>query len=759
MRSVAVLGAGTMGAQIAAHLANAGVPVVLLDLDAKVARDGFERARKLKPDPFFTSDAAALVTTGGFDTDLGRLKNCDWIIEAIVERLDLKKSLLEKVEANRVPGSIVSSNTSGIPIAAMAEGRSDEFRRHWLGTHFFNPPRYLKLLEIIPTPETDPDVMRRMAYFADVRLGKGVVVAKDTPNFIANHIGMFGMLRVLDALGTGEYTIEEIDSMTGPALGRPKSATFRTADIAGVDVMYHVIKNLADRITDESVRAAFVMPPIVEELVKRGWVGEKSGQGFYKRVKGAGGKSEILALDPKTFEYRPQQKAKLGPIEAGKSIENLEERVKLLFLGKDKVGEFMRRTLGATLVYTARVAPDIAHSIDDVDRAMRWGFGWERGPFELWDAVGVREVLEACKVSDVPPVVKDVLDKGHNAFRKGDLPAQSHDFVVLKSAKEHHRIVKHNAGASLVDIGDGVLCIEFHSKMNSIGGDTLQMLNTGVKEAEKNFQALVIGNDAPHFSAGANIMLLLLEAQEGNWDEIDMMVRAFQGATMGLRYARVPVVSATAGMVLGGGCEVALHSDRVQAAAESYIGLVEVGVGLIPGGGGTKEMTARAGEGASLTTFLLPRIQRSFENVGMGKVSTSAADARKMHYLRSTDRISMNRDRVLADAKELALQMVKEGYQPPAPRTQIAVGGETVLAPLKLGIHMMWRGGYISDHDKLIGEKLAYIMAGGNLPHPAYVTEQQLLDLEREVFISLCGERKTLERIQHMLKTGKPLRN
>jgi 3-hydroxyacyl-CoA dehydrogenase len=759
MRSVAVLGAGTMGAQIAAHLANAGVPVVLLDLTEEVARQGLERVKRLQPDPFFTADAASLISTGGFDADLGRVAACDWICEAIVERLDLKRALLEKVEAHRRPGTIVSSNTSGIPIGAMAEGRSPEFRRHWVGTHFFNPPRYLKLLEIIPTAETDRSVVDRIARFADVRLGKGVVVCKDTPNFIANHIGMFGMLRVLEALSAGGYTIEEIDAMTGPAVGRPKSATFRTADIAGVDVMFHVIKNLTDRVTDDATRTWFAMPPIVEALVERGWFGEKAGQGFYKRVKGSDGKSEILALDPATMAYRPQQRPKLAAIDATRSIEDVEERIRVLFLGQDRVGEFMRATLGSTLLYAARVAPEIAHSIDDVDRAMRWGFVWDLGPFEIFDAIGLREVIAACQAADVPPLVQARIDAGHNTFREGDLPAQSPELGLLRAARERHHVVRKNAGASLVDLGDGVLCVEFHSKMNAIGGDTLQMLNAGVKEAEQNFQALVVGNDSPTFSAGANIMLLLLEAQEGNWDEIDLMIRAFQSATMGLRYAGVPVVAAPAGLALGGGCEVVLHCDRVQAAAETYIGLVEAGVGLIPAGGGTKEMTARAAEGATLQTFLLPKLQKSFESIGMAKVATSAAEARRMFYLRSVDRISMNRDRVIADAKALALQRAAEGYQPPAPRTRIAVGGDSVRSAFALGVHLMWRGGYISDHDKLIGGKLAWIMAGGSLPHPAYVTEQYLLDLEREAFLSLCGERKTQERIQHMLKTGKALRN
>jgi 3-hydroxyacyl-CoA dehydrogenase len=760
MRAVTVLGAGTMGAQIAAHLANAGVPVFLLDLDAKIAREGLERAKKLKPDPFFTPEAASLITTGGFDTDLARVKESDWIIEAIVERLDLKKALLEKVEQHRVPGTIVSSNTSGIPISAMAEGRSEDFRRHWVGTHFFNPPRYLKLVEVIPTADTAPEVVSRIARFCDVRLGKGVVVAKDTPNFIANLIGVFGMLRVFESLATGKYTIEELDAITGPAIGRPKSATCRTADIAGLDVLGHVIRNLNERMTDPSVSGFFRMPPLLENLIARGWVGEKAGQGFYKRVKGPGGESQILVLDPATMEYRPQQKAKFASIEAGRNVDDVEERIKVLFLGKDKVGELLRETLGPVLVYAARVANDIAHSIDDVDRAMRWGFGWDRGPFETWDAIGIREVLDACHVTDVPPLVQQRLDLGRNAFREGDLPAQFPEMALIRSAKERHHVVRQNAGASLIDIGDGVLCLEFHSKMNSIGGDTLQMINAGVKEAEKSFQALVIGNDSSTFSAGANIMLLLLEAQEGNWDEIDLMVRAFQGGTMTLRYASVPVVSAAAGLALGGGCEILLHSDRVQAAGESYIGLVEVGVGLIPAGGGTKELTARATDGlTALNVDYIARLQKPFEHIAFGKVFTSAGDARRGGYLRDVDRISMNRDRALADAKALAVELARAGYQRPAPRTQIAVGGESVLSALKLGVHMAWRGGYASDHDKLIATKLAGVMAGGNLPHPAFVTEQYLLDLEREAFLSLCGERKTQERIQQMLKTGKPLRN
>ena len=721
-----------MGAQIAAHFADAGVPALLLDVNADAARDGLKRARSLKPDPFFTSDTWKLISTGGFD-ELARIRESDWIIEAIVERLDIKRSLLEKVDAARRPGSIVSSNTSGIPIAALAEGRSDDFRRHWLGTHFFNPPRYLHLLELIPTADTSKEVVDAVLSFADHHLGKGVVIAKDSPNFIGNHIALYGVVQILKQVESGAYTIEEVDAITGPALGRPKSATFRTLDLAGLDILAHVIHNLHERLPDEAARREFVLPALVEKMVERKMVGEKTGQGFYKRVKSSTGDSEILTLDPATLEYRPRKSPRLASLEAAASITDLRERVRTLYNGKDRVGEFLRQTLKPTLDYTEKVTPEIAYSPDDVDRVMRWGFGWELGPFELKEALNGR-----CR--EVPPAAPDV--------------------QLLKSAKDRTRVVKKNAGASLVDLGDGVLCVEFHSKMNAIGGDTIQMLHAGLKEASANFQALVVGNEGEHFSAGANIMLLLLEAQEENWDEVDLMVRAFQNATMALRYADVPVIVAPAGLALGGGCEIVLHADRVQAAAESYIGLVEAGVGLIPAGGGTKEMVARAAEQMPPgSTDFLPPIQRAFEAIGFAKVSASAPDARRLGLLRPIDAITMNRERLIADARARALQRVAEGYQPPAPRTAIPVGGDAVLAPLKLGIHLAWRAGRISDHDALIGRKLATIMAGGLLPHPSTVTEQQLLDLEREAFLSLVAERKTQERIQHTLKTGKPLRN
>jgi 3-hydroxyacyl-CoA dehydrogenase len=742
IRSVAVLGAGTMGAQIAAHFANAGVPALLLDLTADVARDGLKRARALKPEPFFTSDAAALVTTGGFDGDLKRIAEVDWIMEAVVEQLDIKRSLLERVDGARRAGTIVSSNTSGIPIGVLADGRSEDFRRHWLGTHFFNPPRYLHLLEVIPSAETDPAVVERVSQFADRRLGKGVVIAKDSPNFIANHLGVYGVAQVLRALGSGEYTIEEIDAITGPALGRPKSATFRTMDIAGIDILVHVAKNLN-----------LELPAFVTAMVERGWIGDKAGQGFYKKLKSnpaGGGRSEILTLDPKTMTYREQQPPRLASVEAARSIDDVGERIRTLYNANDKVGAFLRATLGPTIEYAGRVAPDIAYSTDDVDRAMKWGFGWELGPFEIAKAIGVG-APETTLASDQ----SDVARSFHGRVRTSDP-----DLQLLKSAKDRQQVVRKNAGASLVDLGDGVLSVEFHSKMNSIGADTAQMLLAGVKEAAANFAALVVGNDAPNFSVGANLMLLLLEAQEGNWDEIDLMIRGFQSATQALRFADVPVVVAPAGMTLGGGCEIAIHGDRIQAAAETYMGQVEVGVGLIPAGGGTKEMLARAVEDLPPNhPDLLPYVQRVFELLGFGTVSTSAAHARQLGFLDEADAITMNRDRLIADAKAFALERVREGYRRPVPRSAIPVGGESILAALKLGVHLAWRAGRISDHDAVVGRALANIVAGGALPHQTTVSEQYLLDLEREAFLKLCGERKTLERIQHTLKTGKPLRN
>ena len=753
-----------MGAQIAAHAANAGVSALLLDLDAGVARDGLKRARKSRPDPFFTPETAERIAVGGFDEDLARIGECDWIVEAVVERLDVKQQLLARVEPHRAEHAVVSSNTSGIPIASLAAGRGEAFRRHWLGTHFFNPPRYLPLLEIIPTADTDPAVVDAMVQFGDRALGKGVVVARDTPNFIGNRIGMFGVMRVLEQLAGGAYTIEEIDAMTGPVIGRPRSATFRTLDIAGLDVLAHVAANLAERLDDAQERGGFALPPLITGMVERGRVGSKAGGGFYRKQKTTTG-SEILTLDPHTMDYRARRSPRLPALDAAAAIDDPGERIRTLFHRSDRVGAFQRATLAPTLVYAAEVAPAIARSIDDVDRAMRWGFGWELGPFELWDAIGIDAVLEAAGRTDPPALVAELRRSASSAvpaaarFRKGAVPPRAPDLQILRRAREERPPVRRNAGASLVDLGDGVLGLEFHSKLNVIGGDTVAMMNAGVEEASRNFQALVIGNDAPAFSAGANLMLLLLEAQEENWDEIDLLVRTFQAAVLALRYAGVPVVAAPAGLALGGGCEIVLHADRVQAAAETYIGQAEVGAGLIPAGCGTKELlarfTARAPAGAADT---LPYIQQAFELIGFGTVSTSAADARRLGLLRDTDAVTMNRERLLADAKASALVLARTGYQPPAPR-DIRVGGAGVRAALDLGVHLARRAGRISDYDAQIGRTLSRVLAGGDLPHATAVSEQRLLDLEREAFLSLCGEPKTQERIAHVLKTGKPLRN
>ena len=723
VRRVAVLGAGTIGAQIAAHFANAGVPSLLLDLTREAAQQGLQRARALKPDPFYTAETWQLIEVASFEEGLGNLRDADWIIEAVVEDLEIKRGLLARVDAARRTGSIVSSNTSGIPIAALADGRSEDFRRHWLGTHFFNPPRYLRLLELIPTAETDHAVVSFVRQFADHRLGKGVVIAKDSPGFIGNHIGIFGMMQMLSRVVAGEYSIAEVDAITGPAIGRPKSATFRTIDLAGLDIIAAVVRDLHRRLPDSRGREAFVLPPLVERMLEKGLTGEKAGAGFYRRVKGQAGDSEILALDTVTLEHVPQARPAIESLEATRGIRDTGERVRAIFNSTDRAGQFLRDTLEPTIRYAADVAPVVAHSPDDVDRVMRWGFGWELGPFALGEALAI-------------------------------------DGIPRVAAPARPPVIQSNAAASLVDLGDGVLAVEFHSKMNAIDAGTIDMLQAGIREAEAHFAALIIGGGAEHFSVGANLALVLGAVQQGHWADVETMIRTFQQTNGALRYAAVPVIVAPAGMTLGGGCEILLHADRAQAAAESYIGLVETGVGLIPAAGGTKEMVARAAETIPRgDTNVLPAFQRAFETIALAAVSTSGADARRLGYLAPIDGITMNRERLMADAKATALQLVAQGYQPPPRRTAIRVGGDAVLAPLKLGIHLAWSAGRISEHDALIGRTLATIMAGGSLPHPSTVTEEQLLDLECEAFMKLVGEPKTQDRIAYTLKTGKPLRN
>jgi 3-hydroxyacyl-CoA dehydrogenase len=796
----AVLGAGTMGAQIAAHLANAGLPVLLLDiapreltpeeqarglsLDSRevrdrVARAGLEAAKKAKPAAFFTPETASLVTTGNFEDDLERLKECDIIFEAVVENLEIKRRLFERVEGARRPGSVVATNTSGIPVRQIAEGFSEEFRAHFLGTHFFNPPRYLHLVELIRTEWTRPEVSCSVYGFLDQRLGKGVVVAKDRPNFIANRVGTFGAMVVLRVMEEDGYTIEEVDKMTGPALGRPKSATFRTFDIVGLDVLAHVAKNIHEAVPEDEERAAYVLPDFVTRMVERRLLGEKTGGGFYQKRKGEDGKRDIWTLDVASLEYRPQQKARLPALDAAKNIEDARARVKALAWGKDRVGQFLWKTMSRVLVYAANRIPEIADNVVEVDRAMRWGFGWELGVFETWDAIGVEKSVARMKEEGraIPPNLQRMLEAGAASFYKTEGGQEFYfDFasekyvpvsppagvVLLKSVKERTGVVRRNAGASLIDIGDGVACLEFHSKMNSIGGDTLQMLKFALAEVEKNFVGLVVGNQGQNFSVGANLMLVLLGAQEEDWDELDLAVRAFQRATMSLRYSPRPVVVAPFQMTFGGGCEMTLHADRARAAAETYIGLVEVGVGLIPAGGGTKEMLVRALDSippgvAEADPF--PFVKRAFETVAMAKVATSAAEAKRFGFLREEDSYSMNPDRLIADAKQEVLALAAAGYRQPAPRNDVLALGGAALATFRLGIHQLKRGGYISDYDALIGEKLARVMTGGDLNHRTRVGEQYVLDLEREAFLSLCGQRRTQERIAHMLKTGKPLRN
>jgi 3-hydroxyacyl-CoA dehydrogenase len=800
IEKAAVLGAGTMGAQIAAHLANAGIPTLLLDIAPReltpqesakgltlesdvvknrIARAGLEAAKKAKPAAFMSAAAARLITTGNFDDDLAKLKDRDLIIEAVVENLEIKRKLFERVEEHRRAGSIVATNTSGIPVTQIAEGFSEDFRAHFLGAHFFNPPRYLHLCELIPTRWTRPEVACSLFGFVDQKLGKGVVVAKDRPNFIANRIGTYGALTTIKTMLEDGYTVEEVDKMTGQAVGRAKSATFRTFDIVGLDVLMHVTKNLYDALAEDEERETFVAPEFVQAMMERKLLGAKTGGGFYRKQKGEGEKQEIWTLDHASLEYRPPQKAKLPALDVAKNIEDTGERTRALVWGKDRVGQFLWKTVGRTLRYAANRIPEIANNVVDVDRAMRWGFNWELGVFETWDAIGVERSVARMREegATIPANVEKMLESGAKSFYKtengqrfyfdfdaldykpvDDLPGA----IILKSVKERERVVKKNSGASLIDIGDGVACLEFHSKMNTIGSDTIQLIKQSLAEVEKNFVGLVVGNQGANFCVGANLMLVLLEAQDENWEDLDMIARAFQAATMSLRYSAKPVVVAPFNLALGGGCEMLLHGDRVRAHAELYTGLVEVGVGIIPAGGGTKEMLLRALD--SIPAGMddadpFPFIKRAFETIALAKVSTSAEEAKGHGYLREEDSISMNADRLIADAKQQVLALAQAGYTQPRERTDILAMGLPALSTLKIGIHQMLRGGFISEHDALVGEKLARILTGGDLNHSTRVSEQYLLDLEREAFLSLLGQRKTQERMAHTLKTGKPLRN
>ena len=795
----AVLGAGTMGAGIAAHLANAGIPTLLLDIAPKeltpdeekkglslespqvrnrIVNSLFEAAKKLKPAPFMLADNAKLIKTGNFTDDIGKLKECDLVIEAVVENLEIKHKLFAEVDKNRKPGAVVASNTSGIPIDSIAEPFSDDFKKHFVGIHFFNPPRYMKLVEVIPGSHTSGEIACAVSGFLDQRLGKGVVPAKDRPNFIANRIGVFGMMATIHEMIAMGFTPTEVDQMTGKAIGHASSATFRTSDLVGLDVTAHVTNNLFPAVPDDEDRDVFKLPELIQILLDKKLLGDKTGGGFFKKSKDAEGKRIILELDLNTFEYKPQEKTKFASLDAAKAIEDRAKRVRTLVWGDDRVGEFLWKTTSRVSRYAANRIPEIADTIVEIDNAIKWGFGWEIGVFEAWDAIGVSESVERMRKEGqaVPASVEKMLASGATAFYKSEngehffydlvgggykpMPARP-GVMILKDIKDRTGVIKTNPGASLIDIGDGVACLEFHSKMNSIGGDTVAMLNFAVDEVERNFKGLVVGNQGGNFSAGANIMMILLAAQEEEWDDINLAVHALQQAIMKLRYSSKPVVTAPYGMTLGGGCEIAIHGNRVRAAAETYIGLVEVGVGVIPAGGGTKEMTMRAMDAAQKAPDADPLsfLKKTFETIGMGKVATSAQEAKSWGFFRDIDSISMNGDRLIADAKQEVLNLDASGFVAPVRREDIFVMGEAGEAAMKLALHMMKQGGFVSDHDVLIGKKLAHIMCGGSMNHSAFVSEQYLLDLEREAFVSLCGERKTQERIAAMLKTGKPLRN
>ncbi len=796
IRKAAVLGAGVMGSAIAAHLANAGIPSFLLDIVPpelteaekkkgltpespefrnRLAILGKKNVQEARPAPLYLKEDAELITIGNFEDHLSWLSQADWVIEVVVENLNIKKDLFKKVLPFLKEGAVVSSNTSGISIQKMCEGFSRDFQERFLGTHFFNPPRYMRLLEIIPIASTSKPVMEKIAEVGERILGKGVVFAKDTPNFIANRIGSFAMSTVIRTMIEDGYRIEEVDLLTGPITGKPKSASFRTADLVGLDVMVHVAKNLAESLPEKE-GSLFQLPSFIHEMVKNQWLGQKTKQGFYKRLKKEG-KEETLVLDYEKLDYRPQEKVNFPSVEAAKNIEDLRERIRTLANSPDRAGQFVWKTTKKTLLYSAEKVPEIADDIVNIDRAMKWGYNWELGPFEAWDAIGLKSSVKRMeKEGDaIPPLVETLLSKGYSSFyekRDGrtlyfDLGTVQYqgieekpEIILLSSLKDRQKTVLSNPGASLIDLGDGVACLEFHSKMNSIGADTVQMIRDSLREVEEKFDGLVIGNQSENFSVGANLMLMLFEIQDENWDDIDLMVKAFQDVLMAVKYFDKPVVAAPFGMTLAGGCEICLACDAMRAAAETYMGLVEVGVGLIPAGGGTKEMLIRSIEHIppEMDVDYLPFVRRAFETVAMAKVSTSAKEAQKLGYMRNTDRMTINRDYLLHDAKEMVLQMVKENYRPPRPK-KIKVMGERGLALMKMGLFYMREGGYISAYDEHVGKKLAHVFSGGNLPDGTEVTEQYILDLEREAFLSLCGEVKTQERIEYMLKKGKPLRN
>ena len=788
IKKVAVLGSGVMGSRIACHFAGVGLQVLLLDIlpkdlpaDAKpalrnkIVNDALTAAVKSNPSPVYTKDVLKLIKTGNFTDNMKDIADCDWVIEVVVERLDIKQLVFTDVEKYRKPGTLITSNTSGIPIHMMTEGRSDDFKKHFCGTHFFNPPRYLRLLEIIPTPHTDPEVVDFLMHYGDVTLGKTTVLCKDTPAFIANRVGVFGMMAIMNVMEKLDLNVDEIDALTGPVIGRPKSATFRTADVVGIDTLVKVAKGVADNCPNDEAKEQFNIPSWLNKMVENNWLGDKTGQGFFKKTKSSTGEKEILTLNLKTLEYGPRQKPKFATLETAKPIEDLKTRIKALCAGTDKAGEFYRLFHYNLFSYISHRIPEISDELYRVDDGMMAGFGWEIGAFESWDVLGVAKTVEAMKAAGhkVAPWVDEMLASGASSFYKVengkkmyyDVPSKAYKtmpgadaFIVMKNFE--NETVWKNSACRTYHLGNDVLGLEWYTKMGSIGGEVLEGIQKSIALAEDKYKGLVIANDGANFSAGANVAMIFMMAIEQDYDEIDMAIRQFQNTMMRVRYSGIPVVLAPHGLALGGGCEMSLHADKVIAAAETYTGLVEVGIGVIPGGGGTKEFVLRAADEVHSGEPETITLQNRFLTIATAKVGTSAKEAYDLGiYRNGIDEICMNQGRRISEAKQAVINLFDDGYIMPVQRTDIKVLGRSMLGAMHAGINGMWRGKYATDHDVTVGKKLAYVMCGGDLSEPTLVSEQYLLDLEREAFLSLTGEKKTLERIQSILKTGKPLRN
>ncbi len=788
IKKVAVLGSGVMGSRIACHFAGVGLQVLLLDIlpkdlpdDAKpaarnkIVNDALTAAIKSNPSPVYTKDVVKRIATGNFTDNMKDIAECDWVIEVVVERLDIKQIVFTDVEKYRKPGTLITSNTSGIPIHMMTEGRSEDFKKHFCGAHFFNPPRYLRLLEIIPTPHTDPEIVDFLMHYGDVTLGKTTVLCKDTPAFIANRVGVFGMMAIMNAMEKLELTVDEIDALTGPIVGRPKSATFRTGDVVGIDTLVKVAKGVADNCPNDEAKEQFNIPAWLNKMVENNWLGDKTGQGFFKKTKSAGGEKEILTLNLKTLEYGPRQKPKFATLETAKPIEDLKTRIKALCAGTDKAGEFYRLFHYNLFSYISHRIPEISDELYRVDDGMMAGFGWEIGAFESWDVLGVAKTTEAMKAAghNVAPWIDEMIASGASSFYKVesgkkmyyDVPTKSYKtmpgadaFIVMKNFE--NETVWKNSACRTYHLGGDVLGLEWYTKMGSIGGEVLEGIQKSIALAEDKYKGLVIANDGANFSAGANVAMIFMMAIEQDYDEIDMAIRQFQNTMMRVRYSGIPVVLAPHGLALGGGCEMSLHADKVIAAAETYTGLVEVGIGVIPGGGGTKEFVLRAADEVHSGEPETIPLQNRFLTIATAKVATSAKEAYDLGiYRKGVDEVCMNQGRRIAEAKQAVIELYDDGYVMPVQRTDIKVLGRSMLGAMHAGINGMWRGNYASDHDVTVGKKLAYVMCGGDLSEPTMVSEQYLLDLEREAFLSLTAEKKTLERIQSILKTGKPLRN